>query len=276
VSLSLILAQQRDELAARLILGKVKWEHLIREVRRVEQTVAPRSDDWGYDDEQVWTFLLACAYAAVEGGASLLASAIIGEPFEANSSWLEVLPSSPRVREGSTNLDLALGTISRRGQTVSGIQLAETNNAQIVFCEFKWFSDIANNVSYDQRRNQLARVIENALLFRGATGTYPVATYVCLITPKIFLDRQGASRFYGYKWREYSAGGHQSLLDDLEDCTLDLLPGAPDIRSRIKTLRLRWTSFEDLASKAPPSPIREAFSFFYRSYAGSKYLDSWK
>ena len=59
--------------------------------------------------------------------------------------------------------------------------------------EAKWFSDLSTKVSNEQERNQLARVIENALTFQSADGM-PSECFVVLLTPKRFRDRDFGSR----------------------------------------------------------------------------------
>jgi len=60
------------------------------------------------------------------------------------------------------------------------------------------YSDISISVTYDIHRNQLARVIENALCFQGS-GKYAEKIHVTLVTPSIFRNAPLKSRLYQYK-----------------------------------------------------------------------------
>jgi hypothetical protein len=210
-------------------------------------------------DEQVWTFLLACGFAMMGPvGIRALSIALTGNPSLAvpdmTKIWLEGLPIPPRKREGNTNLDLAIGCIKRR-QTGSedaqrdrvgmGIQYGESTGF-ICFAEMKWHSDIDTRVTHDKRRNQLARVIENALAFHSEVASQPDAVYVTLVTPGMYRDRYPRSRLYSYKYDEYRRRP-DFLAKDLRDCCLptrdyDIL----DICSRIEKLTLNWLTFEEL------------------------------
>lgn len=92
-------------------------------INKIEEQEQNQTSEFA--DEQVWTFLLACGYAiagpnGVEKLTSLL-TGINGLSSDTDKIWLEVLPSSPREKEGQTHLDLAMGTINVRSGTISGI-----------------------------------------------------------------------------------------------------------------------------------------------------------
>jgi hypothetical protein len=251
-----------------LTLGKANWDLLVRRVERAEQEAL------AYGDEQVWTYLLACAYAAAPDGPSMLAGTLTGEPFAADSVWLEVLPTLTREREGYTNIDLALGDLRLRGGTEGGIELAHTDSSAVVFSEFKWFSDISTNVSHDQHRNQLARVIETALMFRSASGVFADKVHVTLVTPQVFKTRRAPSRLYRYKWNEYTRDDHAGLVADLEECCLSPTTGLPTALTRLPALRLNWCTYEELAFGVPASPLRNSLARFYSVCAGP-HLSAW-
>jgi hypothetical protein len=159
--------------------------------------------------------------------------------------------------------------VLRKG-TASGIELAPIGKDNIILCEFKWYSDIDNRVSYNLHRNQLARVIENALLFRSANGQFAKQVHVCLVTPKSFRDRQVFSRLYQYKYNAYDRPpGYGSLVADLRDCGLEYEQGLPDISSRLPALKLFWVSYEQIAFSAPASPILDAAKRFHKVCKGS-------
>lgn len=267
MSLAQLLSLNRDKVRERLRLGRAHWDVLVEGLGRAE-----RHTDRECYEEQLWTFALACAYAAADGGPSQLAGRLAGCPVVSEDIWFEVLPRSPRRAEGQSNLDLALGHLALRAGTESGIELMPGPKRTIVFCEFKWYSDIAYAVSFAQHRNQLARVIENALLFRATDGGFAEQVHVCLVTPQVFRDRSSPSRLYQYKWHDYTEPGHERLLADLRDCGLELEMDLPEPRERLEGLRLAWRSYEELAFSAPESAIREAFKRFYESCRGSELL----
>jgi hypothetical protein len=269
VDLVTLLTERRAELSQRLHLGRAHWDELVTRIGEIEADPTKHCDD-----EQLWTCLLACAYASIDRGPSLLAQALAEGPVSSRCIWFEVLPVSPRENEGQTNLDLALGDISLRRPTRSGIELSQTPDPTIVFCEFKWFSDIAGKVSFDEHRNQLARVIENALMFRSRDGDFAKVAYVALVTPAVFKERRAPSRLYWYKWHEYARDDSTALLTDLEDCCLSPSAGLPSVRDRLSSLRLTWRTYEDLVFGAPDSPVRDAVRQFYEKHAGSL-LRSW-
>jgi hypothetical protein len=192
------ITANNDALRLRLRLGRAHWDDLIERIERAERGVGECYD------EQLWTFILACVYASSEGGPTELAGRLSDRSVCSDKIWFEVLPRSPRRQEGPTNLDLALGHLDLRYGTDSGVELRQASDSEIIFCEFKWYSDIDCKITYDRHRNQLARVIENALLFRSNTGNFANRAHVCLVTPSIFRDKEGASRLYRYKWEEYT------------------------------------------------------------------------
>jgi hypothetical protein len=252
-------------------MGRAHWDVLLEGIDQAERRAGHECHD-----EQLWTFALACSYAAVEAGPSRLALLLTGCSVPSESMWFEVLPRSPRRSEGQSTLDLALGHIALRAGTESGIELQEgPGRREIVFCEFKWYSDIAYAVSYAQHRNQLARVIENALLFRSGTGDFADHAHVCLVTPEVFRSREGASRLYRYKWEEYIRPGREALIIDLRDCGLEPEPELPHVTERLGALTLAWKSYEELAFVAPRSPIRDSLAAFYETCKGAA-LSKWE
>jgi len=185
-----------------LHIGYAIWDELVTRVEK--QEASPRDD---FYDEQIWTFLVGCAYGLATDGAALLASKLIGSETSSTSSakiWFEALPNSPRVKEGKSRIDLAVGAIRLRSGTQSGIEFDPTVGDWIGLCECKWYSDIDTKVSYEQHRNQLLRTIENALFFQDFE-TFPKHTHVILVTPAAFKYRSIKSRLYQYKFEEYQS-----------------------------------------------------------------------
>ena len=253
-----------DNIKKYLHCGYIKPEKLIKKIALQEQK---QTNDFA--DEQVWTFLLACGYAiagpnGVEKLTSLL-TGINGLSSDTDKIWLEVLPSSPREKEGQTHLDVAMGTIDRRLGTKSGIELKQTNNSWIVFSEMKWYSDISHDVSYYPHRNQLSRVIENAVAFQNNMKTAD-KIYVTLVTPETFMDENNKSRFYSYKYEEYN-NSPENILKDFENCKLNKTSIYPnDIKKELSKLKLKWVSFESLFSSMPESVLSREIKQFEKSY----------
>jgi hypothetical protein len=268
--LSNVLQDNMDRICQKLYIGRANFDTLVEKVQRCE--IAQRQD---YYDEQVWTFLLAAGYAvAGDRGVTTLGSLLTED--EAGASvenlWFECLPIPPRMREGNTHLDLALGAIARRPNTQSGIEYLPASGDFICFCEFKWYSDISIDVYYDMHRNQLARVIENALCFQRVNGrlfTFPKSVHVTLITPAVFQQQSFRSRLYQYKFWEYRRSSDQ-LIADLHACCLTRRNDAsfqyPVLEQRVGCLRLHWVSFESLRERVPDSVLTVPFQEFWSKH----------
>jgi len=266
-SLAEALKKNLHQINEYLYVGSVDWDGLIQRIARQE---AGGPDD--FVDEQVWTFLVGCAYAMDgERGVATLSELLTGSrqlPPAGPKIWFEVLPIPPRKREGETHLDLALGTIARREGTKSGIELEDVESSWVCFCEMKWYSDISTRVTYDAHRNQLARVIENALCFQGV-GRYADSVQVTLVTPKTFRNAPRRSRLYQYKFDDYRVPSQ--LIEDLEACTLEhrnqpdwSYPS--DIAKRTENLSLHWTTYDELFENIPDSPLAPELTSFWRQY----------
>ena len=266
--LSVLLEEHGDEIERRLHLGYVHWQDLVSKLE-----IQERHASGSLRDEQVWTFLVGCGYAiaGAEGLAKLtnvLTGMDLPQPDDAKI-WLEVLPLPPRDREGSTHVDLAIGSITGRGSSRSGINLGRHPQPWICFCEMKWRSDISLSVTYDPDRNQLARVIENALCFQ-MERRYSGEVYVALVTPAIFKEPDGSYRAYQGLFREYERN-RARLRQDLDDCRLEKRnrPGwtyPPDMAERVDRLKLRWPTYEELFAGIPPSAISEGLQRFWETY----------
>lgn len=267
-SLAELLVKYHHEIYKCLFLGYVQWDDLIDRIRRQERT---SSHD--LDDEQIWTFLVGCGYAiAGEQGVAVLTQTLTGSIQRAPANpkiWFEVLPTPPRKKEGETHLDLALGTIVTREGTESGVKLDDVEAPWVCFCEMKWYSDISSGVTYDVHRNQLARVIENALCFQGA-GKYAERVYFTLVTPSVFRYATLKSRLYQYKFEEYDTN-RSYLIDDLLACVLEKndRPGwsyPSDLLPRVTNLSLRWVTHDELFENLPDSAIAIALKNFWTQH----------
>ena len=262
------LKEHEGEIRRWLYLGYVHWEDLIDRLETRE-----RSTSGVLGDEQVWTFLVGCGYAisGTKGLAritNILTGADLPQPDDAKI-WLEVLPLPPREHEGNTHVDLAVGWVARRGNSRSGINLRRGPQPWICFCEMKWDSDINMRVTYDPDRNQLARMIENALCFQS-DGTYADEVYVALVTPEPFKRPGGDHREYqGMFWRYDSE--RAALRWNLAACRLEKRDRQdwkypPGIDGRVDSLKLRWATYEELFAGMPPSTISGDLRRFWERY----------
>lgn len=186
------IENRETDLRTHIRVSTDRWNSL--KVRLSDQCMQKRTD---YYDEVVWTFLLAIAYASggPEGVRSLEAM-LSNRPSQSDASsqiWLEALPMPPRKAEGNTNVDLAMGAISERAGSDGGIQLDSQLGDSVTFCEMKWYSDISKSVTNDQHRNQLSRIIENAVTFQRC-GKFVDRVTVTLVTPKVFVESEPKSR----------------------------------------------------------------------------------
>ena len=124
-------------------------------------------------------------------------------------------------------------------------------------------------VTHDPNRNQLARVIENALCFQD-NGRYADDVYVALVTPARFKDTQTHTKEYQRIFGEYETD-NANLLRDLDSCVLPKRKEPnwhypSDIGERVKKLKLRWPTYEDLFTGIPDSPISGGLMQFWEQY----------
>lgn len=252
-SLAEALGYREKEILSYLYLGRAKWENLIKTIRAQEQAQSA-----GFNDEQVWTFLIGCGYALCgEDGIRKLARILTGSDQAKpllNKIWFEFLPLPPRRGEGKTSIDLALGTISCRKQTKGGIQLDDSEQTWICFCEMKYNSDISSGTTHDSQRNQFLRVIENALCFQNS-GRYADKVFVTLVTPGVFRYANVKSRLYQYKYEEYK-NDPTKIIGDLQECSLMHRVQTnwrypTDIVRRLENLSLNWVTYEELLTHLP-------------------------
>jgi len=203
-------------------------------------------------NEVVWTYLTASILAdnATRAAAS---HALLGKNVHFSPTaeiWFEGQPLPPRKGEGNSELDLAFGNVRRRGSTQAGIEYAPATESWVAFVEAKVMSDCSAYVANDPIRNQLTRVIENALTFQSA-GKFPDRVFFVLLTPRYFRDhKHRRSRLYGFKMHEYMSDP-ASVVRDINLCKLNERPGSakwsyPDLRSRVDSLELNWATYEDV------------------------------
>lgn len=172
---------------------------------------------------------------------------------------VEAQPLTLRTDEGNSLLDLAMGSIKRRGTTTSGIDLDKDNEEQdFVFCEAKWKSDLSVGATKCSFRNQLQRVIENALLFAGEN--FKGNIFVTLITPELYKKHYELglyTRFYSCKYTEYKGNIKGTFLRELDLIQeANLIPFKNNknryiIEKNLDKLILNWVTFEELIENLP-------------------------
>jgi hypothetical protein len=275
--LSDIIEENRKTIENYFHIGFAHWEDMIKKIKNYEGA----NDNKKMEDEQLWTFLLGCGYAAgKKEGINKLARMLTNDNIntnEVNKIWFEVLPLPPRQNERNTHLDLALGNISLRNGTKSGIQLKDNiEDPWICFCEMKWNSDISTKVSHDLRRNQMIRVIENALTFQNSKYKLAEDIYFTLVTPALFKN-EPKSRLYHYKFEDY-IDNKDAIYDDIYNCKLDeydqstwQYPDEDDLQSQINKLNLNWLTYENLFEKLPKSNINKEILTFWQQYSKEKH-----
>ena len=272
-TLAELLEKEKHKIKQHLHMGKVKWDKLIK---RLNKYINKKDV---MNDEKLWTFLLASGYANVGlRGIEKLTELLTGKNLKPNSEklWFEVLPLPPRAKEGNTNLDLAIGQIAQRKDYKSGIQLSESENEWICFCEMKWDSDISTNVNHDPYRNQLIRVIENALTFQNNKNEYANDVFVTLVTPKKYMLENRNSiktKLYHYKFLEYN--DPNKIDKEINACQMSPYENYgwvyPDnITERINKLRLNHKSYDELfnhLSELENSDLNNKIMDFWNSYS---------
>ncbi|MCY4090694.1 MAG: hypothetical protein OXF62_07740 [Caldilineaceae bacterium] len=271
-NLSALLQENRTLIRQRLFLTNERWQKLI--CKTTQETKKSNASLGVCKDEAVWTFLIACGYAisgieGIEKLTTIITGSSMGQPSDAKI-WLEAQLYPSRKHEGNTSIDLALGTISLRDGTKGGIELMNCSSSWVCFCEMKWFSDISKETTHDLHRNQLARVIENAIFFNDKAGCsdqsnvrYPDRIYVALVTPKVFRDANVKSRLYQYKFENYRADSTY-LLNDLESSALELRDGSAKLAKRLERLScLCWSTYDDIFAHIPCSAISMELKSFW-------------
>ncbi|MGM0588693.1 MAG: hypothetical protein ACQETE_09785 [Bacteroidota bacterium] len=267
--LATLLDECEDSDHSKLILGRANREDLLGKVRKAESNQGS-----SFYDEQVWTLLVAAGYAMGKSeGVKAFYEQLNQAPSEPAHIWFEALPLPPRSQEGNTNLDLAIGAITHRGNTVSGIRYAPHQGNSVNFIEAKWLSDISHSTTHDHHRNQLARVIDSALAFHDNTKPkhqrqQPEQVTVTLLTPRVFKQRTSSSRFYAYKFDEYTSGRNPGGIDeaaiiaDLGDASEKADPLDYQDIDLVQKLRLQWITYEQLIDNMPESRYKEALMDF--------------
>src|SRR5438067_2621054 len=86
------IRQHKNRICEALHIGYANWDDLLDRIERQERTRRP-----DFADEQVWTFLVGCAYAmqGLAGTGNLAQLLTEASPPSATKAWFEVLPLPP-------------------------------------------------------------------------------------------------------------------------------------------------------------------------------------
>lgn len=276
------MADQINSLASSwqpfLALGKARADEYVARIAGVDERFSERGQ---VHDEQLWTFLATVGYAiAGTLGVNQFTELVLGHSApgpEHPRIWVEVLPMSPRLGEGSTNVDIAIGSIEWRPGTTGGIQLADDSETWVCLIEGKWYSDIDTKVTGHPERNQLARVAENAACFQRP-GRFVDNATAGLLTPARFKHSRGMSRFYRYKFHAYCEDSEELVadwrqIDDVLSPREQKQWSYPtDVDQRARQLRWVWQTYEDLLSheNLPESGLKEPLVSFEHQWNGTR------
>jgi len=218
-----------------------------------------------YRNEKVWNFLIADILSdpsfQKQFFTSICDDSISINPNYDYDIWLESQPIPPRkgkskASEGKTKLDIAFGSIKQRynsgKSTKSGIEFdPENENGWICFVEGKFKSELSTRTTYDSCKNQLIRVIENALCFQGDRQA-PKKTYVVLLTPRAYQSKQEKNYYKIMKECE----NQDYILRSIKSSQFPERPPFnnwqyPNIADRIKLLKKpNWVFYEMIIEKA--------------------------
>ena len=126
------------------------------------------------------------------------------------------------------------------GRTNVDALIINPQNGCAIIIEAKVLSDIQHDITYDSRRNQIARNIDVMLeknddLCPPLNTRCPENTVFLLLTPKAFKDNP-SSRLYGYKFNEYKQQPN-TLSKDLSH--------RKNLNWKNVSDRLGWLTWED-------------------------------
>jgi hypothetical protein len=216
----------------------------------VDKKIRPAIKENELRAEEVWTYLVARKY---ENDHQALVSKLCGtnEKLPKRSTiWLEsyLFPTRTKDEEQNcwkTRSDMAIGHLELEATRKHQIR---SNGKWVCIAESKWFADIHANSKYPEI-NQLAQIIDHALLLHDKEAKFPERVYVTLVTPKYFKEKLGkfSDRIYWKKYNEYKFKP-EKLKKDLRLCPLPFLKkhSVETLISRIRALNLSWVTFEEL------------------------------
>lgn len=195
------------------------------------------------EKEIVWTYLVARKFENNPGKLAKLLGVKETTMPEEPKIWLEAYLQPTRENEGNywkTRSDLSMGYL----EVIEGTDLQIRSKGNwVCICEAKWKADI----HYDKKNkvNQLAKLIEHALLLRNQDGVHPERVYVTLITPKYFRDKPKEKNYQNIsKYQE----DKNLIVNDLQMCDLQFKNNVnySFLKERLSRLILNWVIFEEL------------------------------
>lgn len=217
-----------------------------------EQNEGVKDKSWKNKDEARLIYKIVERYVKTDR-LNLLYKLLTKEEKDCHFVYLEAQPETERKNEGNTHLDIAMGSIKLRKNTDGGIEYKlDTKEKSFLFAEAKWDSDISLGVKYCTIRNQLQRVIDNALYFCKNPNEVE-KIFVTLITPEKYM--KGRTRLYCYKYEEYkesctSTKKENILFQELEEIKKELPWKNKNLdallNENFKKLVLNWVSIEEL------------------------------
>lgn len=214
-------------------------------------------DDF-YSNEMLWTFLLAYILSESKNRKDYL-KLFCNDKLSISSDidiWFEAQPlvarsGSSGCTEGNNILDLAFGSIKKRGNGASTIEYSDMENGSwVCFVETKLCTDIQPGIKHDPLKNQMVRIIESLLCFQGG-GICPEYLFFTLLTPRLFKNKPN-SRLYGYKIDEYN--DQKKIIDDIRQSKIPVRHQhdwnyPKDLEKRVKSLHINWITYEDIFEK---------------------------
>ena len=228
--------------------------------------------------EEIWTFIIACAYAySGKEGIQQLTSILCQIPLSEihncyEKAYIEYMVKTPRKgiqgdALGNSVIDLALGCIDITKKRMIHYKPDNAVNDWICLVEMKLFDDIQATSGKNPIRNQLVRIIEDAITFqKHGHNIFPNKVHVTLVTPALFQE-ETESRLYGIKFEKYHNTSQNtvdvnSILTDISKTRMNKRNEPkwkyPDnIKDRLEiNLSLHWVTFEDIIEGIPENEIK--------------------
>lgn len=202
------------------------------------------------NSELVWTFIVAKKF---ENNSSKLIKYLCSQNIDSKKNykiWIEpyLFPTRNPEEEGKfwkVRADLCIGCFKNTAGRIRQIQLdsKEQELKWICIVEAKWLQDINKNSKFTNI-NQIAQIIEHALLMSDDNKILADKIYFTLITPQIFISEN--KRFYYSKYHEYLKDP-RIVIDELKECNLGFYKfDEKTIHRQISKIELNWVSYEEL------------------------------
>jgi hypothetical protein len=258
------------------------WEFKLAYLKKIKNDTLEK--------EEIWTYLISCAYAysgkeGIQKLTSLLCEIPLSQiPDSSEKIYVEYTPKTPRqgirgCEVRNSYIDLALGCVELDKKHTIHYKPIDEKNDYICFAEMKLLDDIQVRSGDNPIRNQLIRVLEDAITFqRHSENKFPNRVHVTLVTPALFKT-EPESRLYGYKFIDYKNNNQNNVKSILHDMNKARMGPRKDIEwnypekidERIKNnLILHWVTFEEMINNIPntqnnPNPLKEPIENLYRN-----------